>query len=125
MPFAAITFRIRRGNDDAIAEIFADFKRLDSSVVRDEQGNEVARLLGTAVFIKDDMLVRVIHYEGDFAAIPRYIATQPGVREVERRIAQFLVEQRGSTPEAFGAFFRDATMRCVYQSSLDDEPATA
>lgn len=125
MPFAAITFRLRPGSEDAVADIFADFTPLGSPIVRDEQGNEVAKLIGTAVFVKDETLVRVIQYEGDFSAVPRYISSQPSVREVEERIAPYLAEKRGSTPKEFGRFFRNATMRVVYQSTVDDFPATA
>jgi hypothetical protein len=124
MPYAAITYRVRQGCEDEIARIFAAFQRVDSPVIRDKQGDEAGRLLGTAVFVKDDVMVRVIHYEGDFAALARHIAPQHGVRLVEAKLTPYLVEQRDtSTPEAFAAYFRDATMRCVSQLSVDSHPA--
>ncbi|MDG4820775.1 SchA/CurD-like domain-containing protein [Asanoa sp. WMMD1127] len=124
MPYAAITYRIKPGHEDEIAEIFAGFNRVDTPVLTAPDGAEVGKLLGTGVFVKDDVLVRVIHYEGEFAAIGRHMATQPGVREIEERLAPFLAEQRDtSDPKAFGAYFRNAVMRSVSQLSVDTHPA--
>lgn len=123
MPFAAITYRVKLGYEDEIAEIFAGFQRVDTPVMRDEEGGQAGRLLGTAVFIKDDVMVRVIHYEGDFRAVAAHMAGQRGVHLIEERLAPYLAEQRDtSTPGAFGAYFRDAVMRCVSQLSVDTHP---
>ncbi|WP_018681669.1 SchA/CurD-like domain-containing protein [Actinokineospora enzanensis] len=124
MPFAAISYRVRPGNEDEIAEIFAGFRRVSTPVLTDEQGREAGRLLGTAVFIKDDNLVRVIHYEGEFAAVARHMARQGGVHQLEERLAPYLAEPRDtSTPDGFRAYFADATMRCISQLSAADLPA--
>ncbi|WP_433336431.1 SchA/CurD-like domain-containing protein [Spirillospora sp. CA-294931] len=124
MPYAAITYRVKPGHEDEIAKIFAEFQRVDTPDLKDEDGQTVGRLLGTGVFVKDDVMVRVIHYEGDFIAIARKMAVQPGVHEIEDRLAPFLAEERDtSTPEAFGAFFRDALMRSVSQLSVETHPA--
>ncbi|MGW0520094.1 SchA/CurD-like domain-containing protein [Crossiella sp. NPDC003009] len=116
MPYAAITYRIKPGHEDEIAEVFAGFRRVDTPVLRDDSGAEAGRLLGTAVFVKDDLLVRVIHYEGDLRLVGRHMATQQGVHELERRLAPYLREQRDTgTPEGFARYFRDASMRCLSQ----------
>lgn len=126
MPFAAITYRVKPGHEDEIAEIFAGFVRVDTPVMRDARGEQAGRLLGTAVFIKDDVMVRVIHYEGDFGVVATHMARQRGVHLIEEKLAPYLASQRDtSTPEAFGAYFRDAAMRCVSQLSLDTHPADA
>ncbi|ALG10905.1 SchA/CurD-like domain-containing protein [Kibdelosporangium phytohabitans] len=126
MPFAAITYRVKPGHEDEIAEIFAGFQRADSPVMRDDSGSEEGRLLGTAVFIKDDVMVRIIHYEGDFAAVGKHMAKQKGVHLIEQALAPYLSEQRDtSTAEGFGAYFRNATMRCISQLSVDTHPAQA
>jgi hypothetical protein len=123
MPYAAITYRVKPGHEDEIAEIFAGFQRVDTPVFRDESGREAGKLLGTAVFIKDDVMMRVIHYDGDFAAITRHMAGQRGVHLIEEKLAPFLQRRRDtSSPEAFGAYFRDATMRCISQLSLETHP---
>lgn len=123
MPYAAIAYRVKPGHDDEIAEIFANFKRVRTPELRDAAGKESGKLLGTAVFIQDDIVVRVIHYEGEFADIARKMAAQAGVHDVEGKLAKFLAVQRDtSTPEAFASYFRAATMRCISQLSLDTLP---
>jgi SchA/CurD like domain len=124
MPFAAISYRVKPGHEDEIAEIFAGFKRVDTPLMRDAHGEQAGRLLGTAVFIKDDVIVRVIQYEGDFSAVAAHVAGQRGVHLIEEKLVPYLAHPRDtSTPEAFGAYFRDAVMRCVSQLSLDSHPA--
>lgn len=124
MPFAAITYRVKPGHEDEIAEIFAGFQRVDSPVLRDEEDVQAGRLLGTAVFIKDDVMVRVIHYEGDFGTVAAHMGRQRGVHLLEEKLAPYLAAERDtSTRQGFEAYFRDAVMRCVSQLSLDTHPA--
>lgn len=125
MPYAAITYRVKPGHEDAIADIFANFQRVDTPEFRDAGGGEQAgRLLGTAVFIKDDLMVRIIHYEGDIGALARHMAGQRGVHLVEQQLSPYLAQQRDtSTPEGFAEYFRNATMRCVSQLSVDTHQA--
>jgi SchA/CurD like domain len=124
MPYAAIAYRVKPGHEDEIAEIFAGFQRVDTPILRDEAGREAGKLLGTAVFIKDDVMMRVIHYDGDFAAITRHMAVQRGVHLIEEKLAPFLERRRDtSTVEGFGSYFRDAAMRCISQLSVETHPA--
>lgn len=125
MPYAAITYRVKPGYDDEIAEIFADFQRVDTpDLPGQEPGTAAGRLLGTGVFIKDDVMIRVIHYEGDFAAVGRHMAAQRGVHLLEEKLQRYLKEPREtSTPEGFAAYFKDATMRSIVQLSVDTHPA--
>ncbi len=124
MPFAAITYRVKPGHEDKIAEIFGGFKRVDSPVMRDSHGDQAGHLLGTAVFIKDDVMVRVIHYEGDFGAVAEHMGRQRGVHLIEQQLAPYLAEQRDtSTLPAFGTYFDNSVMRCISQLSVDTHPA--
>ncbi|MFI9388434.1 SchA/CurD-like domain-containing protein [Kutzneria sp. NPDC052558] len=124
MPFAAISYRVRPGHEDEIAQIFAGFRRVSSPTLVNDQGEQVGKLLGTAVFVKDDVLVRIIHYEGEFAAVAGHMAQQRGVHLLEQALAPFLAESRDTaTADGFQAYFADATMRCVSQLSLADLPA--
>ncbi|SFQ65114.1 SchA/CurD like domain-containing protein [Amycolatopsis arida] len=126
MPYAAITYQVKPGHEEEIADIFARFKRVDSPILRDSEGNEVGKLLGTAVFIHGEVMVRVIHFEGDdFSAVGRHMATQQGVHNVEAELAPYLKTPRDtSTVEAFEAHMRRSVMRCVSQLSLADLPAS-
>jgi SchA/CurD like domain len=124
MPFTAITYRVKPGHEDEIAEIFKDFRRVDTPRLSGEDGSSVGRLLGTAVFIKDDVMVRMIHYEGDFSAIAAHMARQKGVHLLEEKLAPYLAEQRDTqTREGFQTYFRNATMRVISQLSADDHPS--
>ncbi|GII82445.1 SchA/CurD [Sphaerisporangium siamense] len=124
MPYAALTFRIKPGHENELAEVFTSGPALESPVVTDEHGRETARLLGTAVFVKDDVLVRFIHYEGDFSGIARHLASQRHVHTIEDRVVPYLADARDTaTADGFAAFFRAASMRCLTQSSADTQPA--
>lgn len=123
MPYAAITYRVRPGHEQEIADLFAAFQRVDTPDYAAADGAPAGRLLGTGVFIKDDVMVRVIHYEGDFAAVGRHMAAQKGVHLLEEGLAPYLAEERDtSTPEGFRAYFQNAVMRSVSQLTVDTHP---
>lgn len=123
MPYAAITYRVKPGHEEEIAEIFAGFQRVSTPDLAGDDGSAAGRLLGTGVFIKDDVMVRVIHYEGDFAAVGKHMAAQKGVHMLERKLMPYLAEKRETeSAEGFAAYFRDATMRSVSQLSVDTLP---
>lgn len=124
MPYAAITYDVKPGHEDEIAEIFNGFRRVDTPVMRDERGEQVGRLLGTAVFIKDGLMVRVIHYEGDFAAIGQHMARQQGVHALEEKLAPYLARRpQARSPEEFREHFRAATMRQICELTVNTHPA--
>ncbi|MBB4987040.1 MULTISPECIES: SchA/CurD-like domain-containing protein [Streptomyces] len=126
MPFAAITYDIKPGCEAELAEIFGGFRRVTSDRVRDAGGQDAGRILATAVFLRDDTLVRVIEYEGDLDAVARHMASQPGVREVERKLKPYLTRPRDTdTVEGFVATFRRSLLRTVAQISVRDVPAAS
>ena len=115
MPFAAITYDIKAGHEDEVAEVFSNFRRPTSAVVPDDEGT---RIVATAVFIRDSLLVRFIEYEGDLEAVARFMAAQPGVKEVERKLAPFLSKPRNTgTVEGFVQTFKSSLLRSVSQLS--------
>ncbi|HEY4023222.1 MAG TPA: SchA/CurD-like domain-containing protein [Pseudonocardiaceae bacterium] len=119
MPFAALTYDIKAGHEDEVAEVFQNFKRVRSSNVFDEGGEQAGRVLATAVFIRDATLVRVIEYEGDLQAVARFMAEQPGVAEVERKLKPYLSRERDtSTVEGFLETFNRSLLRCVTQIGI-------
>ncbi|MER6128875.1 SchA/CurD-like domain-containing protein [Streptomyces sp. NPDC001795] len=121
MPFAAITYDIKPGYEAELAEIFGNFRRVRSSQVRDEAGEAAGTILATAVFLRDDTLVRVIEYTGDLEAVARHMATQPGVREVEAKLKPYLSRPRDTdTVEGFVATFKRSLLRTVAQISARD-----
>ncbi|GAA2150543.1 SchA/CurD-like domain-containing protein [Kitasatospora kazusensis] len=126
MPFAAITYDIKPGFEAELTEIFGNFRRVRSDKVRTETGEEAGRILATAVFLRDDTMVRVIEYQGDLDAVARHMASQPGVREVEASLKPYLSRPRDTdTVEGFVATFRRSLLNTVAQISVRDAPPAA
>ncbi|WMX44580.1 SchA/CurD-like domain-containing protein [Streptomyces roseicoloratus] len=126
MPFAAITYDIKPGYEKELAAVFGDFKRVRSSRVEGASGEQAGTILATAVFLRDDTLVRVIEYTGDLEAVARHMASQPGVREVERKLKPYLSRPRDTdTVEGFVATFKRSLLNTVAQISVRDLPAPA
>ncbi|MFH8349822.1 SchA/CurD-like domain-containing protein [Streptomyces sp. NPDC018045] len=125
MPFAAITYDVKPGYEKELTEIFGNFRRVRGSSVPDAQGRTAGTILATAVFLRDDTLVRVIEYTGDLDAVARHMADQPGVREVERKLKPYLSRPRDTgTVEGFVATFRRSLLTTVAEiSARDREPA--
>lgn len=119
MPFAALTYDIQSGYEDQVAEVFQNFRRPPSADVRDDGGEVAARILATAVFIRDGLLVRFIEYEGDLDAVARHMAAMPGVQEVERKLKPFLSKPRDTgTVDGFVATFQRSLLRSVAQQAV-------
>lgn len=123
MSYAAITYKVKPGHDDEIAEIFSGFQRVSTPIIRDEAGEVVGRLLGSAVFIKDEFMVRVIHYEGSIAAVGRHMSKQAGVHNLEGKLQPYLAQERDTnSPENFQQYFRDSVMRCIAELTPENYP---
>jgi hypothetical protein len=119
VPFVAITYDIKGGEEDEVAEVFRNFQRPKSPVVPGADGAHAARILATAVFIRDSLLVRFIEYEGDIDAVARHMAAQPGVQEVERKLKPYLRSPRDTgTVEGFVRTFKSSMLRSVTQLSV-------
>lgn len=126
MPFAAITYDIKGGYEDEVAEVFRGFRRPASPEVPGADGAPAARILATAVFIRDSLLVRMVEYEGDIDAVARFMASQPGVQEVERKLRPYLRTPRNTdTVEGFVQTFKSSMLRCVTQLSVPRTAAAA
>src|SRR5213593_5052668 len=114
MPFVAITYDIKGGHEDQVAEVFRNFQRPGSAMVPGADGKQAGRMLATALFIRDSLLVRFIEYEGDLDAVLRHIAGQPGIQEVERKLKPYLRSPRDtSTVEGFIGTFKNSMLRCI------------
>jgi hypothetical protein len=119
MPFAALTYDVKSGYEDELAEVFSGFRRPPSPNIPGDGAAPAARILATAVFIRDNTLVRFIEYDGDIDTVARFMAGQPGVQEVERKLKPYLRTPRDTdTPEGFVATFKKSMLRCVTQLSV-------
>lgn len=119
MPFAALTYDIQSGYEDQVAEVFQNFRRPPSAEVPGNGGEVAARILATAVFIRDGLLVRFIEYEGDLEAVARHMAEMPGVQDVERKLKPYLSKPRDTaTVDGFVATFQRSLLRSVAQQAV-------
>lgn len=110
MPFVAITYDIKPGCEDELAEIFSGFRRVGGSGV--PATDSETRILATALFIRDATMVRFIEYEGDLDAVIRHMAQQPGVQEIERKLKPYITKPRDTaTVEGFVATFKRSMLR--------------
>ncbi len=128
MPFAGITYKVKPGYEEEIAWVFSpeNFTRVDSPVLRDEDGEELGYLTCTGLFIEGDTMVRVIQHEGGTVAdIRRHMSTQDGVHEAERRLVPYLAAHRDTeTPEGFVAHFDRSAMTVLDLRQVDNRPAS-
>jgi hypothetical protein len=120
MAFAALTYDVKPGYEKELTEIFNHFRRVPRSTI-ESAGDEAGKteIFATAVFIRDDTLVRVIEYSGDLEAVARHMAMQPGVREVERKLKPYLSKPRDTdTVEGFVATFQRSLLTTVSHISV-------
>jgi len=111
--FLALTFDIKPGSEQTVEQLFKDSGRPNHDV-RDRDGNPVGRLLCTNVFMKDQTIVRVIEFDGEFISVARHMSQQQEVRELEEALDPYLAEPRDMrSPAGAAAFFTSAGMRLV------------
>ena len=116
----AMMWTVKPDAVDEVKQAFADYGRPDHEV-KDDEGNVKGRLLGTQVFMKENVVVRVIEVEGDFAAVAAHMGRQPAIRDLEDKLTPLLEEERDmSTPEGARAFFMKSAMECLIDRRHDD-----
>jgi hypothetical protein len=119
--FAAMMWKVKPGNEERLAELFANYARPDSFVMHNEQGAEVGKVLATVVFFKEDTIVRVIQFDGDISDVMRHMGRQKGVRDLEDAVDPYLVVPRDlTTQHGFREFFEASSMRLLVQRFADD-----
>lgn len=125
MPFIAISYQVKPGHEDDIAEIFAEgnFTRADSPVLRGDDGAQAGRNLGTSLFIRHDMMARFVHFEGEMQRIGPHMSGQRGVKEAELKLGPYLATPRDTqTPDGFMHYFRNAMMTCILHRETQARP---
>jgi hypothetical protein len=128
MTFGAISYDIKPGFDDEVAEIFSpkNFKRASTPIIRNAAGKVVGRILGTGLFLRGDAMARIIQYEGELDDVARHMAAQDGVHEAERAIAPYLRVPRDTETEAgFLNYFRNSTMEVLAKRIHRERPLMA
>jgi hypothetical protein len=120
--FAALTWTVKPGTEDTVAQLFARSGRAASFDITDAHGNQVGQIIASAVFMKDNHVVRVMEYEGHLDDVIKHIADQPAVQELEQWLAPYLeVPRETSNVEGFRDFFLASRMKCIIVRHRDDD----
>lgn len=116
----ALMWTVKPGSEEAVREIFRSSGRPEN-VVRDENGNEVGKVVSTLVFMKDNVVVRVAGADFDDPQLLfAHLRSQPAIREIEEKLQQYIeVPREMSTPEGAAEFYRQAGMECLVDRSYD------
>jgi hypothetical protein len=109
----ALIWNVKKGTEEEVADLFKDY-HAPEYIARDEEGNEVGRLISTQVFMRDNTVVRVIEFEGPMPVISKHMSQQKGIKELEDKLDDYLEVPRDmTTPEGVRAFFMSTGMRCL------------
>ena len=111
----ALAFRTKPGAGPEVTRLLSNYsaRRLDAD---DDTG-----LLGTAAFIKDDLVVGIMETEGDLRRAAAHISQDPGIQEVERGLLPHLaMTYDPSDPRQRAEFMAaQATTRLLHRVSPD------
>jgi len=101
----AIIFGVRPGTEQRVRELLTGYPPPTWETP------DGTRLLGTSIFMKDSVVVRMMEIDGSLPSVMAHLAAQPSIQELERQLDQFLAEPRDmSSPEGARAFFGRAMM---------------
>jgi hypothetical protein len=104
----AISFTVREGTEDKVAEILASYPPPKHRV------DDETRLVSTSVFMHGTQVVRMLEIEGNLFSALAHLAKDPSIQAVERQVSPYLVEERDlDDPDGARAFFAKALMRHV------------
>ncbi len=110
----ALTFRVKPGSQERVRQLLADY---EPPQWRSDDG---ALLLGTSIFMKDDVVVRFVEVEGNIGRVMAHLSKQPSIQKLERDLDEHLLEPRDmSTPQSARAFFERAMMEHVTTRTAD------
>jgi heme-degrading monooxygenase HmoA len=117
----ALTFTVRPGSEQAVANILAGYTSPAAQV------DEHTRLCRTSLFMQGNRVVRTIEVQGDLPAALRHVARQPEIRAVEEAINPYLEQDRDlDDPQSARLFFTRAALPAVHHMATGQpQPAAA
>lgn len=116
----ALTFTVKPGSEDTVAEILADYASPEPRV------DDSTRLCRTSLFMHGNRVVRAIEVRGDLLAALRHVARQPEVRAVEEAVNPYLEQDRDlDDPESARVFFTRAALPAVHHMTAGQESPDA
>jgi hypothetical protein len=117
----AMMWTVRPGTEEEVIKLFEDYGRPEHEI-KDADGNVKGKLLGTTVYMKDNVIVRAIEFEGSIIDVAPHMGRQPAVRDLEEKLDAYIEKPRDmSTPEGARTFFLETAMRTVIARRWDDE----
>jgi hypothetical protein len=116
-----LMWTVKPGTEDKVRELFAEYGRPDHAV-KDPQGNEIGTLFSTQVFMKDNIVLRVVETDVDnLGMLAMHMGRQPAIRKLEEQLDEYIEEPRDmSTPQGAQEFFRRARMDCLVARRHDE-----
>lgn len=112
----AIMFRVRPGTEEKVRDLLANYAPPNLAAA------DGTRLVSTSVFMKDNLVIRMIEIDGDLRGLIRHISSEPSIQAVERELDKYLVDEDrrdASTPDGARQFFQRAMMEHVTTRRAD------
>jgi len=101
----ALLFTVKPGSEEKASEILRVYGRPSSQV------SENTQLVSTTVFIKGNIIVRVLEINGKLEEAVAHLSQQEAIRKAEEELNPLLEYPRDfSTPESAKNFFQQALM---------------
>ncbi|MFG2192083.1 SchA/CurD-like domain-containing protein [Streptomyces sp. NPDC048639] len=105
----ALTFTVKAGSEDKVAEILAGYVSPPAYV------DASTRLLRTTLFMHGNRVIRAIEVQGDLIEALGHVARQPEVQAVEEAINPFLeIPRELHDPDSARVFFTRAALPAVH-----------
>src|SRR5687768_9481506 len=83
-------------------------------VARDKGGKVTGALLRTVVFMKDEFLVRLNEFEGNFRELGQHMSRQKSIQNFQTEMGKHIDSAIDiSTPEGFQNFLRQTSLRFI------------
>jgi SchA/CurD like domain len=115
----AVLYPIKKGAERQVGELFQQ-ARITDTAIRDSDGAEVGKLLGTMVFVGPGRVLRVIEFDGTLPQLITHLRSQRGTGDFQRSLNEFLdLPGQPSGPGHVAGFFRDAALECVLERRHD------
>jgi heme-degrading monooxygenase HmoA len=112
----ALTFTVKPGSEDKVAEILAGYASPEPQV------DDTTRLCRTSLYMHGNRVVRAIEVRGDLLTALRHVARQPEVRAVEEAINPYLEQDRDlDDQESARVFFTRAALPAVHHVTQAQE----
>lgn len=117
----ALYWTVKPGTEDQVRELFKNYGRPDP-VVKDAEGNDTGgRLISSQVFLKGNIVVRVMEVEGSLPEAAAHLGRQPAIQELESQLDPLLEEPRDmSDPQGAREFFMRSIMETVLSRRHDE-----